>query len=198
VLHARQRTGRAASGRGAERFVNELAGRVRRAGASGPLILRADAGFWAAKVLAACRRHGIQFSITIRQTKTVAAAIAAIGEHAWTDIDYPDGGHAQVTETTLGADRLIVRRTRLAGPPAPAAPADRLAMDRSVPDRAGRPASHPAAHLIPARPPERCPWPAGPAPACPTDASSPRCRCSCHRSSPAPITPSPRAARAPH
>jgi hypothetical protein len=118
VLHARQRTGRAASGRGAERFVNELAGRIRRAGASGPLILRADSGFWAAKVLAACRRHGIQFSITIRQTKTVAAAIAAIGEHAWADIDYPDGGHAQVAETTLGADRLIVRRTRLVGPQA--------------------------------------------------------------------------------
>jgi Transposase DDE domain group 1 len=118
VLHARQRTGRAASGRGAERFVNELAGRIRRAGASGPLILRADSGFWAAKVLAACRRHGIQFSITVRQTKTVAAAIAAIPEHAWADIDYPDGGHAQVAETTLGADRLIVRRTRLVGPQA--------------------------------------------------------------------------------
>jgi len=46
VLHARQRTGRAASGRGAERFVNEVAGRVRRAGANGQLVLRADAGFW--------------------------------------------------------------------------------------------------------------------------------------------------------
>jgi Transposase DDE domain group 1 len=118
VLHARQRTGRAASGRGAERFVNELAGRVRRAGASGELTLRADSGFWAAKVLAACRRHRIRFSITVRQTKTVAAAIAAIGEHAFVDIDYPDGGVAQVAETTLGPDRLIVRRTRLVGPQA--------------------------------------------------------------------------------
>jgi hypothetical protein len=118
VLHARQRTGRAASGRGAERFVNELAGRIRRAGASGPLTLRADSGFWAAKVLAACRRHQIRFSVTVRQTKTVAAAIAAIGEHAWADIDYPDGGVAQVAETTLGGDRLIVRRTRLVGPQA--------------------------------------------------------------------------------
>jgi hypothetical protein len=118
VLHARQRTGRAASGRGAERFVNELAGRVRRAGASGLLTLRADSGFWAAKVLAACRRHRIRFSITVRQTTTVAAAIAAIGEHAWADIDYPDGGVAQVAETTLGPDRLIVRRTRLTGPQA--------------------------------------------------------------------------------
>jgi hypothetical protein len=58
----------AASGRGAERFVNELAGRVRRAGASGQLVLRADSGFWSAKVLAACRRHRIRFSVTVRQT----------------------------------------------------------------------------------------------------------------------------------
>jgi hypothetical protein len=118
VLHARQRTGRAASGRGAERFVNETAGRIRRAGAAGPLTLRADSGFWSAKVLAACRRHRIRFSITVRQTKTVAAAIAAIGEGAWVDIDYPDGGIAQVAETTAGGDRLVVRRTRLTGPQA--------------------------------------------------------------------------------
>jgi hypothetical protein len=118
VLHARQRTGRAASGRGAERFVNELAGRVRRAGANGQLTLRADSGFWSAKVLAACRRHDIHFSITVRQTSTVIAVIAAIDEDAWTDIDYPDGGVAQVAETTLGGDRLIVRRTRLTGPQA--------------------------------------------------------------------------------
>jgi hypothetical protein len=118
VLHVRQRTGRAASGRGAERFVNETARRVRRAGATGPLTLRADSGFWAAKVLAACRRHGIRFSITVRQTRTVTEAIASIPEQAWTDIDYPDGGQAQVAESTLGADRLVVRRTRLVGPQA--------------------------------------------------------------------------------
>jgi Transposase DDE domain group 1 len=119
VLHARQRTGRAASGRGAERFVTELAGRIRRAGASGPLILRADSGFWATKVLAACRRHDIRFSITVRQTSTVTAATWAIPEQAWTEIDDSDGGIAQVAETTLGDDRLIVRRTRLTGPKPP-------------------------------------------------------------------------------
>jgi hypothetical protein len=118
VLHARQRTGRAASGRGAERFVNEVAGRLRRAGASGQLTLRADSGFWSAKVLAACRRHGVRFSITVRQTATVAAAIASIPEQAWVDIDYPDGGIAQVAEAARGGDRLIVRRTRLVGPQA--------------------------------------------------------------------------------
>jgi hypothetical protein len=58
--------------------------------------------------LAACRRHGIRFSIIVRQIKTVTAAIAAISEAAWTDIDYPDGGVAQVAESTLGPDRLTI------------------------------------------------------------------------------------------
>jgi hypothetical protein len=66
-------------------------------------------------VLAACRRHRIGFSITVRQTATVATAIASIHEQAWVAIDYPDGGIAQVAETTLGPDRLVVRRTRLVG-----------------------------------------------------------------------------------
>jgi Transposase DDE domain group 1 len=82
------------------------------------LTLRADSGFWAAKVLAACRRHDIRFSITVRQTPLVTAATASIPTQAWVDIDYPDGGVAQVAETTLGGDRLIVRRTRLVGPQA--------------------------------------------------------------------------------
>jgi hypothetical protein len=102
VLHARQRTGRAASGRGAGRFVNQLAGRLRRASATGPLVLRADSGFWSAKVLGACRRHDLRFSITVRQTTTVRAAIATIDETTiWMDICYPDGSVAQVAETTL-------------------------------------------------------------------------------------------------
>jgi Transposase DDE domain group 1/HxlR-like helix-turn-helix len=76
VLHARMRTGRANTARGAKRFMEELAGRLRRAGASGQVTLRADSGFWSAKVLQACRRHGIRFSVTVRQTPQVRAAIA--------------------------------------------------------------------------------------------------------------------------
>ena len=44
VLHARQRTGRANTARGAARFVDELAARVRRARASGELTMRMDSG----------------------------------------------------------------------------------------------------------------------------------------------------------
>ena len=63
----------------AGRAVHRRAGRsVRRAGATGPLTLRGDSGFWSGKVLGACRRHDIRFSITVRQTKLVKAAIAAI------------------------------------------------------------------------------------------------------------------------
>jgi hypothetical protein len=115
VLHARQRTGRANTARGAARFVDELAARVRRAGASGELTMRADSGFWSAKTIRACRRHQIRYSITVRQTTPIRAAIATIDEQAWVDIVYPDGGLAQVAETRYRGDRLIVRRTRLIG-----------------------------------------------------------------------------------
>jgi Transposase DDE domain group 1 len=115
VLHARQRTGRANTARGAARFVDELAARVRRAGASGELTMRMDSGFWSAKTIRALRRHRIHYSITVRQTKPIRTAIATIPEDAWTPIVYPDGGIAQVAETRYQGDRLIVRRTRLVG-----------------------------------------------------------------------------------
>jgi hypothetical protein len=112
VLHARQRTGKANTARGAPRFVDELVGRVRRAGAGGELNFRADSGFWSAAVLDRLRAHDARFSITVRQTKPVRRAIAAIGEAAWADICYPDSGVAQVAETPFRGDRLIVRRVR--------------------------------------------------------------------------------------
>ena len=46
-------------------------------------------------------------------TKGADAAIAAIDEDAWVDIDYPAGGKAQVAECTYKGRRLVVRRTRL-------------------------------------------------------------------------------------
>jgi Transposase DDE domain group 1 len=116
VLHVRMRKGQANTMRGAERFVRELAGRVRRAGAQGPLVIRADSGFWAARVIAALRAHEIRFSITVRSNDArIAAAIAAISEEGWQAIDYTPGGCAEVAETTYKGMRLVVRRTRLVG-----------------------------------------------------------------------------------
>lgn len=115
VLHVRMRKGSANTCRGAERFVNELIPRLRRAGAAGPLTLRADSGFSSGKVIAALRRHKVRFSITARQTTAVRRAIEAIPEQAWVGIDYTAGGQAQVAESTYRGHRLVVRRTQLIG-----------------------------------------------------------------------------------
>jgi hypothetical protein len=115
VLHARMRKGSANSSRGAVRFLDELAARLRRAGATGELTLRADSGFFSDRFPAACRRHKICYSITARQVDAVKRAIEAIPEDAWVSIDYTDGGVAEVAETTYKDDRLVVRRSRLVG-----------------------------------------------------------------------------------
>ena len=117
ILHARMRKGSAGSGRGAQRFVRETIGRVRRAGASGKLTLRADSGFWSHKVINACVAHDVAFSITVTRQKPVMAAIGTIDDAAWVDIAYTDGGVAQVAETKFGAHRLIVRRTKITDDP---------------------------------------------------------------------------------
>lgn len=115
VLHIRLRKGSANTQRGILRFCEELVARVQRAGASGGALLRADSGFWNAKVFEYLEKAGWRYSIGVRTTKAVRAALEAIPAEAWRAIDYPAGGEAQIAETTYGARRLIVRRTRLLG-----------------------------------------------------------------------------------
>jgi len=88
VLHARLRKG--SSQRRHRRFVQELVARVRRAGATGPLVVRYDAGF----------RLGVAWSITVTISPRIRACIEAIDESSWQAIVYPDRGAAQVAETT--------------------------------------------------------------------------------------------------
>jgi hypothetical protein len=119
VLHARLRKG--SSQRGVKRFTEELIARVRRAGATGTLTVRADAGFWNYALLDTLVRLGVRWSVTVRINPSIRTAIEAIAESAWTTIAYPDGGEAQVAETVYVTGhgrhrrelRLVVRRTRL-------------------------------------------------------------------------------------
>jgi hypothetical protein len=115
TLHIRLRRGSANTQKGMLRFTDELIARVNRAGATGVKLLRADSGFWNTKVFERLERAGWQYSIGVRMIKTVRAAAEAIPDDAWTTIDYPDDGEAQIAETIYGDRRLIVRRTRLLG-----------------------------------------------------------------------------------
>jgi hypothetical protein len=114
VLHVRARKGSAGSGRGALRFCEELVARVRRAGAEGEILIRADSGFYSGKVIAYLEAKGCLFSISVTQHKRMAQRIAAIPESAWQSVpDYPETGICELAETTYGARRLVVRRVHL-------------------------------------------------------------------------------------
>ena len=119
ILHSRLRGG--SSQRGNAHFVTETVNRVKRAGATGPVTVRADSGFWSYRLIADLDDLGVEWSVTIPQHSQIKAAIAAIEETEWEPIDYPEGGEAQVAETAFCASkkgkrrrvRVVVRRTRL-------------------------------------------------------------------------------------
>jgi len=85
-------------------------------GASGTKLLRADSGFWNQRIMTRLQAAGWTYSIGVRQQKHIKTAIAAIPEQDWQPLeDYPEGGEAQIAQTMLGQQRLIIRRTRLLG-----------------------------------------------------------------------------------
>ena len=121
VLMSRLREGRANTARGAAHFLRETVGRVRYGGARGQLTVRADSGFYAHTVVAACRAMDVRFSITIRQRASLRDLIEVIPEEDWTPIPYWMDGAADVAETTYipfqtkpdaAPVRLIVRRVK--------------------------------------------------------------------------------------
>jgi Transposase DDE domain group 1 len=121
VLHARLRGGNANTVRGAGSFLAETISRVRAAGATGELTVRADSGFYAHAVVAAARKRKVRYSITIRQFAGIRKLIEAIPEEDWTPIPYWIAGGADVAETTYTPFagekdavpvRLIVRRVK--------------------------------------------------------------------------------------
>jgi hypothetical protein len=126
VLHARLRGGTANSSKGAASFLKETLRRVRRAGATGSLLVRADSGFYTEEVVRTCRRQEARFSITARLFPKLSRRIAEVPEADWRPIPWPDGS-AELAEipylafanTHHGGSsgsgipvRLMVRRTQ--------------------------------------------------------------------------------------
>ena len=124
VLFSRLRGGSAGAARGAKSFLTETVSRVRDAGATGQLTVRADSAFYSRAVLGTAVKLGVEFSVTARQDKKIRAAIEAIDETNWAPIPYwlstPEVSGADVAETSYtafsGKDaitvRLVVRRVR--------------------------------------------------------------------------------------
>ena len=132
IAATRLRGGNANSARGAVSFAAEAIGAARAAGCAGLLIVRADSTYYSAAFCGAVRRAGARFSVTVNMDPKIRAAIAAIGEDAWTAIRYPraiwddqlrcwvsDAQVAEVPYTALAAKkgkavtaRLIIRRVR--------------------------------------------------------------------------------------
>ena len=146
VLMARLRKGRANTARGAANFLRETISRVRHAGATGPLTMRADSGFYSHPMVAACRKTKVRYSITVRQHPSLRNLIEAIPEGEWEPIPYWMEGAADVAETEYTPFeskpdsmpvRLIVRRVK-------PAPGSQLALFASysyhafITDREGR------------------------------------------------------------
>ncbi len=121
VIHARLRGGNSHTARGAASFLAETFARARTAGATGPLRLRADAGFYSRNVVEACQKADVRFSITVKLSKSLHAVISKIPEKHWTPIPYFLDDGADVAECPYRAFgnrrngvtcRLVVRRTK--------------------------------------------------------------------------------------
>jgi hypothetical protein len=136
VIAATQlRAGNAGSARGAAALLTEAIATTRTVlatdprAATGEIVVRADSAFYSRKVIAACRRAQVRFSVTVRMDAKIGKAIDEIPAHAWIEIEYPQPvwddeqqrfiSRAQIAETTYTAfedtpeavtARLIARR----------------------------------------------------------------------------------------
>jgi hypothetical protein len=132
IAATRLRGGNAASARGAASFAAGAIATAREAECTGLIVVRMDSAYYVAKGIAAIRRAGARFSVTVPMDPKVTAAIAAIPGDAWSPIKYPraiwddqlsawisDAGIAEVPYTAFTSKkghavtaRLIVRRVR--------------------------------------------------------------------------------------
>jgi hypothetical protein len=132
IAATRLRGGNAASARGAASLAARAIGTARDCGCTGMIIVRMDSAYYNAAVIGAVRRGGARFSVTVPMNASIRAAIAAIGEDAWTAIRYPhaiwdgqldawisDAEVAEVQYTAFASKkgqavtaRLIIRRVR--------------------------------------------------------------------------------------
>ena len=101
VVAQRLRKGSCGSPRGAKRLVADALTTVRNlpGGSTMKPLLRADSAFYGAPTIGAAVRGGADVSVTVRLDPKVKAAIATIGEQAWTPIEYTDAVYDEQAAT---------------------------------------------------------------------------------------------------
>ncbi len=132
IAGLRLRAGKTGSAKGAGRMVAQAIGTARAAtGASRQILVRGDSAYGTRAVVAACVRHGAQFSLVMTRNPAVERALAAIDEAAWTPVSYPgavqdpdtgawisDAEVAEIAYTAFASTpdritaRLVVRRVK--------------------------------------------------------------------------------------
>ena len=153
VLMARLRKGRANTARGDARFLRETTSRVRCAGATGPLTMRADSGFYNHDIVAVCPRPQVRrgsqppaIGTLYRQRRLDVCPSYGPQPGPLDHAHRPGraGDHYQDPQTTL----LLPGRTHHPkGPsPHPASPPT-LVLEEPVHQRAGKPARPASAFL---------------------------------------------------
>jgi hypothetical protein len=101
VVAQRLRKGSCGSPRGAKRLVADALKTVSQLpiGANSRPLVRADSAFYGQPTVAAALRAGADLSVTVRLDYTVKTAIAAIGDGAWTTIEYTDAVYDEQAQT---------------------------------------------------------------------------------------------------
>jgi hypothetical protein len=132
IVAQRLRRGSCSSPRGGKRLIGDAVTTSRRLlEPMTPILVRMDSAFYGRNAVRAALTGGAEVSVTIRMDQRVKAAIASIGEDAWTTIEYTDAvfdetsgqwiSRAEVAEIAFTAfaaqptadqvpGRLIVRR----------------------------------------------------------------------------------------
>ena len=103
VVAQRLRKGACGSPRGASRLVADALKTVALLVPGRPVLVRADSAFYGRPTIGAALRAGAQVSVTVRLDPRVKKAIAAIGEDAWTPIQYPHAIRDEETGAWISA-----------------------------------------------------------------------------------------------
>ena len=98
IVAQRLRKGACNSSRGAKRLVGDAAKTARRLlGRDHLILVRMDSAFYGRGPVHAALSGGAEVSVTVRMNAQIRAAIAAIGDRAWTTIEYTDAIYEEST-----------------------------------------------------------------------------------------------------